>query len=98
MIEHLVLFKLRSDADADAGERVLAALVALPAAIESIRELSCGRNVSERGGGYDLALRVQFADWAGLEAYLPHPAHQAAVAQVIRPVVEEVLVADYETG
>lgn len=96
MIEHLVLFKLKpgtTDAQIDA---MLAALRALPEAIDTIEELSCGRNFSDRSQGHQVGLRVRFGSREGLAAYIPHPAHQGCVATHIAPILEQVTVVDYE--
>jgi hypothetical protein len=39
---------------------------------------------------------VRFTDKAALDGYLPHPAHRDAVERLIRPIIEDVLVVDYE--
>ncbi len=98
MIEHLVLFKLSSTATDEATAAILDGLRALPARIEAIRELSCGRNFSPRGAGYELALRVLFESRADLEAYGVDPAHVELVETWIKPHTDGVVVADYETG
>jgi quinol monooxygenase YgiN len=35
---------------------------------------------------WDLCLQIQFPDLAAMEAYVPHPAHQAFLAEVLQPV------------
>ena len=96
MVEHLVLFKLKPDATAQQVSDMLAALERLAQQIDTVRELSCGHNFSDRGNGHQVGLLVRFADRAGLAAYLPHPAHQACVAEYVKPILDDVTVVDYE--
>ncbi|MCK6508063.1 Dabb family protein [Myxococcota bacterium] len=35
---------------------------------------------------WDLCLQIRFADLEAMEAYVPHPAHQAFLAEVLEPV------------
>lgn len=95
-ITHVVLFKWREDAPEDAIEAAAAGLAGLADLVPDILELEVGRNFSERSQGYSLALLVRFPHRAALEAYAPHPAHQRVVTELIRPIAESVLVADYE--
>lgn len=96
MVEHLVLLKLKDGTPDEAVSAIVAGLRALPAEIETIRELSCGLNFSERGQGFQVGLRVLFADRAGLEFYGPHPAHQGVVAKLIRPYLDDIVASDFE--
>lgn len=96
MVEHLVLFKLKSDATDEQVDAMLKALNELPGKISEIQELTCGRNFSDRSQGNQLALLVRFHDRKALEIYLPHPAHKACVETYIKPILEQVTVADYE--
>ncbi len=97
MVEHIVLFSLKPEATREQVDAMLAGLRALPEQIDTIVEASCGRNFSERSRGHQVGLRVQFHDRAGLEVYVPHPAHQACVEEFIKPIMDYVTVVDYET-
>ena len=57
---------------------------------------SAGANFSARAQGYTHGFVVRFRDRAALEAYLPHPAHTAAVEQFVKPISEGVLALDYD--
>jgi hypothetical protein len=92
MVHHIVLIKLkpgitRDDARVRAG---LAALVALREQIDGIERWEHGWNFNERPIAYDFALDSTFVSRAAFDAYGPHPAHQAAAAQ-LREVVDWVL-------
>lgn len=95
MIEHLVLFRFNADVGAEHVTKTAAALAALTAAIPEIRELSAGPNFSPRGQGYQLGLRVLFADKAALSVYQTHPAHVAVVKTYVAGRAE-LVVCDYE--
>jgi quinol monooxygenase YgiN len=97
MLRHVVLFRFRPDAQAEAIRRIEAEFAALPDRIEHIRGFEWGHNTSPEGldKGFTHAFVVSFADDAGRDAYLPHPAHQAFVAQ-LKPLLDDVLVIDYD--
>ena len=71
-------------------------ITALKEKIPGILHISAGVNFSSRALGYTHGLVVRFNDRASLEAYQPHPAHQDAVANHVRPNTEGVLALDYE--
>ena len=96
MIEHLVLFKLKPEATAAQIDTMITQLQGLAQQIDTVRELSCGRNFSPRGEGFAVGLRVKFDDRAGLEFYGPHDAHQSCVATYIKPIMDSVVVVDFE--
>jgi hypothetical protein len=98
MVEHLVLFKVRSDAKPEEAEEMLRRLNRLTEEVPGIVSLSCGTNFSERSQRFTHGLYVRFPDRAALDAYQVHPKHVAAVEEAIRPVIEPggVLALDYE--
>ena len=96
MIEHLVLFKVKSEIDAARINRMLDELSGLTTKIQGIVELSCGENTSDRSQGFTHGLRVVFQSRADLEAYLPHEEHKRVVSESVLPICEELLVVDYE--
>ena len=96
MVEHLVLFKLKPEATEAQVEAMFGGLRDLKAKIPGIVDLSVGRNFTDRGKGYEIGLTVRLGGRSELAEYLPHPAHQAVLAELIRPIVAEVLAVDYE--
>ncbi|MEV7597540.1 Dabb family protein [Kitasatospora sp. NPDC089797] len=83
MIRHLVLFKLNEGVAAD-EPRVLAgakAFAELGPLIPELREWESGWNTTERDIAYDYAINSLVEDRTALQAYLTHPAHQAAAGQ-----------------
>jgi hypothetical protein len=96
MIEHVVLFKLKSETTTAERQAAIRALKGLREQIEGIVDLTCGENFSERSQGFEIGLVVRFRDRAALDAYIPHPVHRGAVEQYIHPVRADVIVVDYE--
>jgi len=96
MVEHVVLFKVTAEATEEQQERLIVELGALKEKIPGIVDLSVGRNFSDRNQGFEVGLVVRFVDRAALDAYGPHPAHQACVQQFVAPIKQDVIVVDYE--
>ncbi|MEE1828445.1 Dabb family protein [Streptomyces sp. BE20] len=83
MIRHLVLFKLNEGVSKDDG-RALAGAKAfeeLGPVVPELREWECGWNTTERDIAHDYAINSLVEDREALQAYLTHPAHQAAAGQ-----------------
>lgn len=96
MVEHLVFFQLRPQVSDEEKQALMGALRALPAQIDSIRDLQCGLDFSGRSKGHEIGLRVRFDDKAGLEIYGPHPAHHAFIAD-FKHLWVDVTALDFET-
>jgi hypothetical protein len=97
-IDHLVLFRWKSDAAPDAIAKAIDAVAELPKQISGIIAYVGGSQASPEGlgQGFDFAFRMTFVDAAARDAYLPHPAHKAAIETHISPVLETVLVFDIQ--
>jgi hypothetical protein len=93
---HVVLFKLKDSATPEQVKAVEQAFLALPTKINTIVSLEWGTNVSpeNKNDGYTHCFFVTFKDKAGVDVYLPHPAHKEFGAQ-LRPILDKVLVVDY---
>lgn len=98
LLRHIVMFAFKEDATTDQVDEVVAAFAALPGKIDSITDFEHGSDVSveDKAKGFTHCFVVTFKDQAGLDAYLPHAAHQEFV-QLIGPVIKDVLVFDYWT-
>ena len=96
MVEHIVLFKWKTEATPEAIAQAVAGLRALKDQIPGIVDLSCGENFSERSQGFVTGLVVRFTDKGALEVYGPHPAHQHVVQNYINPIRADVIAVDYE--
>ncbi len=96
MIEHIVLFKVKSEASATDADRMLEELRGLAKSVPTILELTCGTNISSRNQGFTHGLFVRFGSRADLEAYMRHPEHQRVLEDHIRPITENIIVVEYE--
>lgn len=96
VLRHVVLFKFKESAAKEQIERVVAEFSDLPKKIDTIVDFERGTDVSveNKSHGFTHGFVVTFRDEAGRDKYLPHPDHQAFV-QIVRPVLEDVLVFDY---
>lgn len=94
---HVVMFKFKSEATPEQIQKIEEEFGKLPSQIDSIIDYEWGttKTVEEDlAKGYTHCFLVTFEDKAGLEAYLPHPAHKAFVEQLL-PILDEAHVFDY---
>jgi hypothetical protein len=103
MIRHLVLVKFPADASAETIARIFRELDDLKAVVPGMLSFKGGPNVSPEGlsRGFTHAFVVDFADIAARDAYLVHPAHQAAGARLVAATqggVEGLVVIDVAIG
>jgi hypothetical protein len=76
---------------------MLDALHGLRGQVDGIVELSAGENFStERSKGFTHGLWVRFRNREALRAYIPHPAHQKVVKENVLPIMDDLIVVDYE--
>lgn len=95
MLTHVVMMKLKADAEPNAAETIRERLLALPALIPEIRHYEVGLDVMRSERSYDLVLISRFDDREALARYSQQPDHQAVLAY-IRAQAEHVAVVDYE--
>lgn len=95
---HVVLFKFKDDAPKEKIDLIVKAFGELKDKIPTITGYEWGTNVSPEGlnDGFTHCFFVTFKNKAGLEVYLPHPAHKKFV-NLLKPQLDKVLVVDYET-
>lgn len=96
-VRHVVLFKFKDSATPEQVASVEKAFAELPSKIEAIKGLEWGTNVSPEGksDGFTHAFFLTFADEAGRDAYLPHPAHKE-FGKLLGPYLDKVRVVDYQ--
>jgi hypothetical protein len=103
MIVHVVLFEPRAGLSTDEQNRILEDLRRAAREIPSIRRFRIGRRVKHGLPGYEQAMTesyeyaafIEFDDRDGLEAYLRHPAHEAA-GRVFTDAATHALAYDYD--
>ncbi len=100
MIEHIVLLKLKSGVTKAQTQALHKGLIALQkkGTIPGIESVTAGYNNSPEGKehGFTWGFTMRFTDLAARDAYLPHPDHKELATTLLRPLVDDVLVFDYE--
>ncbi len=93
---HVVMFKFKDTATPAQVEAVEKAFAELPSKIDTITAYEWGRSesVEHKNDGFTHCFFVTFKDKAGLEAYIPHPAH-VAFKEILLPILDKALVYDY---
>ena len=84
MIRHVVLLKLKEETTSEAIEAINHALGNLPEAIPQIANYVFGKDLSISDNTADFGIVADFADQENFKAYSAHPAHVAAVQNVIK--------------
>lgn len=99
MFSHVVIF-WTDPAIPDAADRLIAGGEKLLKSIPGVMNFHLGRRVtSDRpvvDKSYQVALNLQFADPAALDAYQNHPQHVAFVETILKKVCQKILVYDFE--
>jgi hypothetical protein len=98
MVEHIVLLKLKSETTEQQIQTLTNALLNMAKDIPGIEEISAGMNNSPEGKsqGYTYGFIVRFSNKEARDAYLPHLVHRHVADEYLRPIVDDVLVFDYE--
>ncbi|QEF96810.1 Stress responsive A/B Barrel Domain protein [Stieleria maiorica] len=96
MLRHAVFFSFKDSSSEEDIQGVVDAFAELPSKIDSIIDFQYGVNNSPEGldDGFTHCFLLTFADDAGRQEYLPHPAHKA-FGDVLRPHMKDVFVLDY---
>ncbi|MFP6617765.1 MAG: Dabb family protein [Pirellulaceae bacterium] len=95
-LRHVVMFKFKEGTSASQVKTIEDAFRGLTGKIDTIVDFEWGTDVSveDLADGFTHCFLVTFHTQAGLNAYLPHEAHQGFVA-VLKPHLDKVLVVDY---
>lgn len=94
---HVVAFKFKDTTTPTQIDQIVAAFSELEEKIDVITAFEHGQQVSPEGfdQGYTHVFIVTFEDRAGLDVYLPHPAHKAFVEQLLPLLAPPPFVVDY---
>jgi len=90
----MVWMKFRPGVSDAQIQQHLKALAGLAGTVPGIASLRLGKNFTDRSGGYTHGMIVTFASRKELDAYLPHPQHQAVAGPLKRDA--DLLVMDFE--
>ena len=93
---HAVFFKFKDTATPAQIKDLEDGFRALPSKIDVVTGFEWGTNVSPENlnDGFTHCFFVTFKDKAGIEIYIPHPAHKAFV-DLLKPQLDKVFVLDY---
>ncbi|HEV7680685.1 MAG TPA: Dabb family protein [Pyrinomonadaceae bacterium] len=94
MLTHIVIWKYKSDVDAELREEHVRMLRALSSVIAELESLSVGFDVVKLPRSFDSGLVATFRDRAGLDAYTVHPEH-VKVAAFGKTISEQVASVDF---
>ena len=99
MISHCVIFWLKSDADADAAEVLLAGCYQYLKDLPGVVNFHAGKMVPSHrpvvDQTYHVGLNVIFTDKAAEEAYQVHPTHLEFVEKVFKPLCGRAVIYDF---
>jgi hypothetical protein len=87
MFRHVVLMQFTPEASVEQRQAVLDGLSSLPAAIPGIRSYVYGPDAGVMPGNHDLAVVADFDDADAYVHYANHPAHQAFIAEKVKPIL-----------
>ena len=98
MIEHIVLLKLKAGVTEAQTQALADGLDKLKQVVPGMLEVSAGYNNSSEGkdAGFAYGFIVKFSDAAARDGYVSHPEHQELAKTLVRPIVDDVIVFDYE--
>ena len=98
MIEHIVLLKLKEGVTEAQTQALADGLDKLKQVVPGMLKVSAGYNNSPEGkdAGFAYGFIVKFSDAAARDGYVPHPEHQELAKTLVRPIVDDVIVFDYE--
>eukprot|EP00753_Platysulcus_tardus_P002914 PLAT12043.1.p1 GENE.PLAT12043.1~~PLAT12043.1.p1 ORF type:complete len:132 (+),score=66.86 PLAT12043.1:24-419(+) len=96
-MDHVVLFKWKSDASETQVSEAENQLMQMVDEIDVVQSVECGSTFTERGGGFQTALVVRLAEKDDLDTYRDHKHHRHIVESYIRPISDEVIALDFES-
>jgi antibiotic biosynthesis monooxygenase (ABM) superfamily enzyme len=96
MYIHAFVFRWVKGTTEEQKRRVKTEILALQGKIPGLLETHVGANVSPRGQEHEFGGVMKFTDRAALEAYFPHPVHQA-LGEWLMPLIEP-LELDFEAA
>ena len=99
MLRHVVLFSFKEGSTPEQVKAVTDAFAALPKKIKQIKSFEWGTNNSPESlnQGFTHCFFVSFDSEKDRAIYLPHPDH-IAFGDILRPILDKVLVIDYWAG
>ena len=96
MLRHIVMFKFKEDAPADAALSLEQGLSRLARSIPEIAAYDYGRDLELREGNFDFCLVAEFADVEAFGRYVVHADHQRFIQRQLTPVVAQRISVQFE--
>jgi len=98
MINHYVLFKLKKDLPRKRLEELEANMKNLSKEIAGIDSMAFGESINheQKDQEFKYCISMIFTDLELLDNYVSHEKHKEVVEKYIAPIIEDVLVFDYE--
>ena len=97
MFFHVVMMRLSDDADASVHARIHEFVGRVRRELDYVRDYHFGRNVADRGKGYDWAVIGTFDTSADHDRYQVSTVHQEMKA-FMTPYISDIVVCDFDTG
>lgn len=99
MIRHILLIKFKKTAEAFQIEELRELFEMMPNKINGVLSVEWGLNDSPENLNQDFTHSVvmTFANEQGRQEYLTHPEHDA-LKEVFEPLLEDIIVFDYQTN
>jgi hypothetical protein len=96
-IRHVALFRFVEGTTPDQVDALTAELRALPETIPELSGYRVGPDLGLNADSWDYCVVADCDDVDGYRAYVAHPDHQRALADVIRPILAARSSVQYET-
>ena len=96
-VKHIVLFRFKPETSPEQIDQMFQEIMDLSETIPGIEDYVSGPNISPEklDDGFTHGFVMTFQDIAARDAYIPHPEHERVKA-IIFPLIEKVLVLDFE--
>ncbi len=95
-IERACMVKWKPDASEEAIAAALRGVLALRDQIPGVLAVAAGKNQSRFGDGFTHAFVVRFASREARDGYDAHPAHRRLYKELVAPIHEKIVVADFD--
>ena len=97
MIYHSAVLKTKAGLEASLIDSLIDGIRALKNEVPVIREIWVGRNFTDRSQGFDIGMTVVLNSVEDIDRYIHHPEHQKLLNEKARPILEDLIVVDYES-
>lgn len=88
-LRHVVLLSFVDGTSPAQRDAVVDALRGLPPVIGEIRSYTVGADAGVSEGNHDVVVIAEFDDADALRAYQAHPAHQAVLDDLVKPILRK---------